>query len=147
MGRKRKRGENGKPWFRRENQSWYIKLGGKQVRLVDKKGDYIRGVEREADALAVWHEMMAKADALVNQDDNPVRLILGLYLERHLKVNASEKTFKEWQGLYRKFSDRWPDLRVKELIPDHLRVWWAEHPTWGSSYQNHIGTALKAALN
>jgi integrase len=147
IGRKRKRGDNGKPWFRRENQSWYLKVGGKQVRLVDKKGDDIRGQEREADALTVWHEMMAKEDARANQDDNSVRLILGLYLERHLKVNAAEKTFREWRDIYKGFCDRWPGLLVRELTPNKLRQWWAEHPTWGSSYQNHIGTALKAALN
>jgi integrase len=147
VGRKRKRGENGRPWFRKQNEGWYIKVQGKAIRLADKDGEAIRGREREGDAVQRWHEMMAVANAPVNRDENQVRVILDLYLQKHLEGNAAEKTFKEWLRIYKSFRDRWPDVLVRELAPNHLRTWWDEHPTWGSSYRNSTGTAIKAALN
>jgi integrase len=148
MGRKRQRGVRGEPWYRSAEGVWCITLPGhKKQRLVDSKGDFIRGQDNHEVAYKVWHEMMAKTDAGVNKDDNLMGLIFGLYLERHLQPNGAEKTFKDWQKFLQDFSDRWPGLLVKDLTPAHLRTWWAEHPTWGSSMQNMVGTAVRTALN
>jgi integrase len=146
MARRRQRGERGKPWYRRDRDAWFITQGKKKVALCDKHGNYVHGVGNRAEALRVWHEMMALADAPQRGDENEVRLVLELYLQ-DLENRAAPKTVGDYAGFFRDFLQRWPGLLVRDLKPAHVRTWWEGHPTWRNTYRNLTGTALKAALN
>lgn len=146
MSKQRRRGVKGRPWYRKHDRGWYFTLGGEQVKLTDKHGYHIKGEDREADALDAWHSRMALAKADIMGDDNEVKVILNLYLN-YLKSDGKEKCFRECYKLFKSFTERWPGLLVRDLKPIHLTQWWKEHETWGDSYRNLIGTAVKAALN
>src|SRR5690242_20728751 len=102
MGKRRKRGVNGEPWMRAENQGWYIKVDGRKVALRDKTGDIIKGKDREAEAYEQWHRMLAVANADVNKDDNPLRVVLDLYLQ-YLEKSATKKAWNTYKGYFKCF--------------------------------------------
>lgn len=150
MRRKRKRGENGKPWLRtlpNGTKRWYVKIVGRQEPLRKKDGTFINGPEKEGEALRAWHEMMVVAAAPITGAENPVRVVLDLYLQRHLEKNGQPKTLTEYVRVFKSFTAKYPNLRVSELRKHHVEKWWEEHPKWGPSMRNFTGTALKAALN
>jgi integrase len=146
MGRKRQRGERGRPWYWDVRDCWVITAGKKRVVLRDRNGDSIRGEDNRAAAELVWHETMAATDAPRKGGDNELRVVLDMYLQ-DLEKRAAPKTLADYTGFFRSFLKRWPGLLVRELKPYHVRTWWDEHPTWGPSYRNMMGTALQAALN
>jgi hypothetical protein len=147
MGTKRKRGINGAPWMRAENEGWYIKVEGRKFALRDKYGTVIKGIKQEKEAYDSWHKIMAVADAPVNKDDNPLIVILDLYLQ-WLKETATDKTWSEYFRYFMSFKTKWPRLTVREMQPRHLKEWWNEcFPQWGDSTRNHSATAFSAALN
>ncbi len=147
MARKRKRGVNGEPWMRAENEGWYVKVDGNKVALRDKFGNIIKGEKRRTEAFDAWHKLMAVAGAPVNQDDNQLVIILDLYLQ-WLKLTATDKTWGEYFRYFKSFKTKWPGLLVKELQPRHLREWWDEcFPAWGDSTRNHSVLVFNAALN
>src|SRR4051812_7746282 len=144
---RRQRGINGEPWIRAESQAWYIKVEGKKVGLRDRYGNLIKGKDRRAEAYDAWHKVLAVTNAPANQDDNPLRVVLDLYLQ-YVERTATDKTLGAYKGFFADFLKKWPNLAVKELKPRHLREWWDEcHPTWGDSYRNYVGTAFKSALS
>lgn len=146
MGRKRQRGQRGKPWYWAARDKWCITQGKKKVALLDKLGDYIRGEDNESVALRAWHEMMAMADVPRKGDDAELADVLDLYLQK-LAMKATAKTHATYVGYFKDFLAKWPGLRVRDLRPAHLESWWEAHPTWGPSMKNLAGTAFKAALN
>src|SRR5262249_56211166 len=61
--KRRQRGERGKPWYRKDRDQWCVTQGKNKVPLRDRHGNFVRGAGNEAQALTVWHEMMAVAQA------------------------------------------------------------------------------------
>ena len=51
-----------KPWFRKFNQTWYVQIGTKQVRLA-------RGQDAREEAFKKYHELMAQ-DSLRRSSNN-----------------------------------------------------------------------------
>lgn len=145
MSQKR-RGLNGHPWYRSDRDAWFVTNGKLKVALRDKHGQMVRGEDNEAEALRVWHEMHALADVGRKGDTNDLRTVLELYLV-DLEKRATPKTLADYRGFFASFLAKWSGLLVRELKPFHVQQWWAANPTWGASYQNLTGTALKAALN
>jgi integrase len=145
----RRRGANGEPWLRKFNGGWYVSVrGGKApIPIRDREGAHIRGKGRKAEAFAAWHEMMSVSRAPAVGDENEARVVLELYLQRHLAGSAAPKTVAEYTDVFQRFTDRWPGLLIRDLRSEHVKTWWQEHPSWGPSYRNYMGTALKAALN
>lgn len=79
--KRRLRRERGKPWYRKDRDQWCITQGKNKVPPRDKAGNFVRGPGNEEEALRVWHEMMAIAQAPQTGEDNEVRLVLELYLQ------------------------------------------------------------------
>jgi integrase len=147
MGRKRQRGERGRPWYWDKRGVWCVTHDKKRVVLRDREGQPVRGKDNEAKAVNVWHEMMTLARVPQRGDENELRTILELYLQS-LEKRATEKTVADYRGFFRSFLAKWPGLLVRDLRPFHVERWWDDHPDdWGPSYRNMMGTALKAALN
>jgi integrase len=145
---RRKSAQKGYPWYRKGNNTWYVTLeNGEQSMLRDRDGLPVRGKENEGEAVAVWHEVMAVAQAPETGDNNSLKVVLDLYLQGRAG-RVTPKTHAEYVKHFRDLTDKWPQLLVKDLKARHIRQWWAEdHPGWGSSTQNYALTALKAALN
>jgi integrase len=97
--------------------------------------------------MQAWHEYMTVQNAPTAGDENPLSLVLDLYLQHLRDSKASAKTLKDYKDFFQWFIDRWPKLTVRELRSFHMQTWFREHPKWGPSYRNKIGTAFKAALN
>jgi integrase len=147
--KRRLRREKGKPWYRKARDHWCITLNRKKVALRDKHENFVCGKDNEAEALRVWHEMLAVADASRKGDENELKYVLDLYLKdmKAREPKVSRKTFEAYKGYFLDFLRRWPGILIRELRPFHVQQWWASHPTWGPSTKNLTGTALKAALN
>jgi integrase len=146
--KRRLRGERGKPWYRKDRDQWCITQGKHKVPLRDRQGNFVRGANNETQALLVWHEMMALAQAPQTGEDNEVRVVLEMYLrDLARRKGGGHATVQKYIHYCRDFRDRWPGLLVRDLKPFHVHQWWASHPGWGASVQNMTGTILKAALN
>ena len=147
---RRKLAQRGFPWHRRYDDCWYVTdpQTGVQRRVCDAKGEAIRGKGNEAEAVKVWHSMMALANAPAHGDGNPVAVILALYLEHLHRNAASITTYQSCKTWFESFCKRWPGLLVRDLRPKHVRTWWDEtHPNWGDSTRFTVGTYLRTALN
>lgn len=146
MGRKRLRGERGKPWYWAARDGWFITEGKSKVALRDKYGEPVKGKDSEEAAIAAWHERNVLASVPRQGEDNTLRAVFELYLQ-DLERRAAPKTHRDYVAFFKDFLAKWPGLLVRDLKPFHVTQWWDSHPAWGPSMKNITGTALKAALN
>lgn len=132
----RKRGRKGRPWYREYNDSWYVKRGGKCIKLAT-------GKENEDEALRKWHEL----EALWNAPDLGQENLLKAVFELHLtQLKCGPDNHRARTYFLQSFVDRWPGLTVRELRPSHVDEWiaekeWAESSAWAANMH------LQAALN
>ncbi|MBX9582847.1 MAG: tyrosine-type recombinase/integrase [Gemmataceae bacterium] len=147
MGKKRKRGERGRPWYRAARDQWCVTLDDKITPLLDGKGRPVRGKDNRAGADRAWHELHALAAVPDNGADNEVRTVLELYLQDLERRAGSAKTLATYTGYFKSFLARYPRLLVKDLRPAHVHEWWRQdRPGWGNSTKNLSGAAFKAAF-
>lgn len=137
----------GAPWFNAQKQAWYIKVSGKLVSIKRPDGTLIKGQENEAEAVEAWHKMMAVAQAPQNGDDNPLYIVLDLYMQDLERRHGSAKTLKEYKKYYQEFCDANPGLTVGQFKPIHLLRFFDAHSGWSDGMRNYIGTAFQSALN
>lgn len=129
-----------KPWFRKFNQTWYVQIGTKQVRLAAGKN------AREA-AFKKYHELMAQdcpAD-VVNQRGLATIVLCDQFLdwtERH-----RPKSYEWYRGLLQDFCSVHGKVAVIALKPFHVTAWLDSHTTWGQATRRGAITALKRVLN
>ncbi|MFO0849051.1 MAG: tyrosine-type recombinase/integrase [Gemmataceae bacterium] len=150
MARKKKQGRNpkGLPWYSESRDVWVVPGCPKKTALRDDGGLVRGGTEASrVRAMAAWHALQAADEAGRAGADNPVKVILDLYLQDCHRRAVSPKTMASYVSYFQSFADRWPGLLVKDLKPYHVHQWWAkDHPGWGASTQNLSGSALKAAF-
>jgi hypothetical protein len=80
---------------------WYLPkrvTGGKLVPLLGSDGTFIDGPECEHQAMQAWHEYMTIQNAPTAGDENPLSLVLDLYLQHLRDSKASAKTLKDSSG-------------------------------------------------
>ena len=125
-----------KPWYRKSNDSWYVEVGGKQVRLA-------KGKANRAEAVNQFHLLMSGTKP-VKVETLLVEQICDHYLsdsERHHEPD----TF-EWHKRYlQRFSDRYGRMKAAALIPFHLTAWLDAHPTWKAA-RRHAAVIMKRAF-
>jgi integrase len=147
VGKKRRRGVRGKPWYRAARDQWCVTINDRIATLCDEKGLPVCGRDNRAAAERAWHEMVVLASVPDNGADNEVRTILELFLQDAEKRGVTAKTLATYTAYFKSFNARNPRLLVRELRPAHVRDWWdACHPEWGNSTRNLSGTAFKAAF-
>lgn len=147
MGKKRQRGQRGKPWYRKARDQWCVTIDDKITTLLDAKGSPVCGKDSRAEAERVWHEMLALAAVPDNGADNEVRTVLELYLQDMERRAVSAKSLATYTGYFKSFLARFPRLAVRDLKPSHVHSWWQlSHPGWGNSTRNLSGAAFKAAF-
>lgn len=102
------------PWYRKGNDSWYVEVGGRQVRLA-------KGKANRAEAVKQFHLLMtgvapAKPSALTAAQ------VCDLYLQ-FSKGEHEPDTFAWHERYLQKFCDRCGHLKAADLIPFHLTSW------------------------
>lgn len=158
MRRKRRegRGENGSPWLRKSRMQFYVtdQDTGRKHALRDKHGQIVcwddtqTPGENQKRANQIWYDSQSVRRAGMSGDENEVRVVLDLYLQKHVRDNTSATTFDRYKTWFKEFVERWPGLKVRDLGADHIETWWLEsHPKWGSSLKSLVGSAFKAGLN
>lgn len=123
-----------KPWFRKQNKTWYVTINGKQ-RLLGK--DKEKALEEYAKLIGNQHE----------PEDN-VRRLLNKYWDWS-KTNHAESTRNKMRPRLESFGGFIsPLLTTKKLRPHHVQNWLAEKfPDAGATYRNTLITTIKGALN
>jgi integrase len=141
----RKRGPKERVWHRQATDSWYIKVDGRQIRIVDENGEPVRGVDEGVKAAGCWAKMLNAAQAHERGEKNEVQLVFFRFLE----TAEGRYSFVNYQRILRSFLASLPteDLPVAMLTARHVHLWWAAHPDWSDTTRAHYLDVVSAALN
>jgi integrase len=125
------------PWFRKQNQTWYVQIGGRQINL---------GKDKNA-AFREYHRLMGKVGDGVPLKDHSVREILDDYWT-WLRANRSPETCKARRPILKSFGQSIPPkLQVRQLQPVHVQRWIDRNfATNGPTRRNVLITTIKAAI-
>jgi len=126
-----------KPFFRKQTQSWYVQIAGRQINL---------GRE-EQEAWDQYHKIMAKRDS-DHVPDDAVCNLLNRYLD-WLKENRAEATFQRCRMHLRRFAQHiGRNRRISQLKKHHVQDWISTDYSEGSgTYQNDAISAVVTGLN
>jgi integrase len=130
-----------KPFYRRFNDSWYVQVGPKQIRLARGKGN-------EAEAYRRYFEVMAGQPTGKMPEPLPdatVAAICDLFLDWCQKHNAP-RTYEWYRDFLQDFCDHLGKMPVADLKPFHVTRWLDRHPDWRSARRCAV-VAAKRALN
>jgi integrase len=144
MAKKRQRGFKGTPWYRSSHDRWYIAWKGKQVRIVDERGEPVQGEQNIVGATKAWEGMQGRATG-VRGNRVTVREVFNLFLD-HVEENTPSSYFK-YKDALTSFADTLDvDEVVENLKPKQVRAWWTK-TGWSQSTQGYTGRVLMSALN
>ena len=142
-----------KPWFRSESCTWYVEVGGKQVRLgKDARFDTPPKVKPKAPPPAIeaaYHELMRTK---AGPEERVVSEAVEHYFT-HLKTSEENKKSARWH--FKEFSAFTPKdgtrpigrLRANEIRPYMLAEYLATKPHWKPNTVRYAITRILAALN
>jgi integrase len=139
-----------KPFFRAFDGCWYAQTreGGKrkQKKLLDRKGEPIRGREREAEAWKAFHREMAQDPANVPDASRlAVAHVCDLFLS-HAEKHNDARTFAWYRKFLQSFCELWGGLPALAVLPTHVSRWLDSHPGWTTSRRCAV-TCVKRAYN
>jgi hypothetical protein len=77
-----------------------------------------------------WHLLLQREQAKVKGGDNPILVVLELYLDHLERVYPGR--YGRATRAFQSFLDLFPDLQVSELTERHIDNWFAAHPEWES---------------
>jgi integrase len=116
-----------KPWYRKQNKTWYVEFNGKQVRLSKDK----------AEAKRKWLKLMAEGGP---SRDCPLQECVDHYLPTLRPT--TRRTREQTLGAFMKHAG---NIKVSALTKRHVRTFL--NPEWSpSTRRSHIKTIL-ACLN
>jgi integrase/recombinase XerD len=116
------------PWFRAFDGWWYVKIDGKQIKLV-------RGRDSREAAHDRWHALMAEraANPPIDSPDQTVASIIDVYLS-HIARRRSPRTYAECKRYLQWFAEAHGYRLVRECKPIHLTEWIDSKPEWKSDW-------------
>jgi len=137
-----------KPWYRTQNDTWYVCLGGKQIPLAKGKRS-----KREADE--AFHRLMASRDghaAPVGNASNPTddgsQILVAVLADQFLDwVHLNLNCYDWCRQFLQQFATACGHLSVSELKPFHVSQWLATKSTWGPSTRCRVIGLLKQVFN
>src|SRR4051794_27111635 len=116
-----------KPWYRKQNSTWYVKINGKQVRLSKDR----------AEARRLFHKLVADGGL-------PKDSALHDCVEHYLATLAP-KTRRTREQVLTAFEKHVGRIKAGNLTKRHMRTF--IKPTWSpSTVRSHLKTIL-ACLN
>ena len=130
-----------RPWYRKERDTWYTTLGGKQVRLAKGKGN-----RKVAEKELLKLKLAQHASPSVASERQTVQSILGAYL-KHAKRHLSARHFAHQQSILQRFNDAHGYRDVADCRPIHLTQWLDANPDWKTDWTLHgIVSTVKRAF-
>lgn len=125
-----------KPFFRKQNKSWYVQVGKRQINL---------GKEKEQ-AWAKYHEIMS-SDLDLNYYQATVAQLLDIYLDWCQK-RRSQGTYENNLRYCRSFIECiGKRLKIRQLKPKHLTQWMDLHQNWSPCSKNDAISVVQRAFN
>jgi integrase len=133
-----------KPWYRSQNDTWYICLRGKQVPLA-------HGKQRKREAQEAYFQLMAAErlpptvpQNIQKQGECPaVAVILDQFLDW---VQRNLKRYEWYRHFLEDFAQSHGQRVAFELKPLHVTQWLATK-SWGPTTRNRVIGLLKQAFN
>jgi integrase len=126
-----------KPWYRKQTDSWYVEIGGKQIPLARGK------VNRQA-AMDAFYELMA-AKKTPAESELTVAELCDRFL-RWSKLRHTEETFTWHQTFLQRFCDLHGKTKATEVVPYHVTLWLDANPKWKGA-RRHAAYAVKRAFS
>lgn len=133
------------PWYRSQNDTWYVCLRGKQIPLA-------KGKNRKRKAQQVFFRLMASKEVVspnVETAAAPTRstLAVAVLLDQFLDwVHDNLKSYDWYRRFLELFAVEYGDLDIAELKPLHVTNWLAQRK-WGPTTRNKVIGTLKQAFN
>src|ERR1700733_11038449 len=118
---------SGKPWYRKQNSTWYVQHEGKQVRLSKDK----------AEAKRKWLKLMA-------QGDQPKDRFLHECIEHYLPT-LTPTTRRTREQVLNGFLEGVGKVKVSTLTPRHVTA--QLKSSWSPSTQRSYIKTILACLN
>ena len=100
-----------KPWFWKRRKSWFCTIRGKRIEL---------GPDKDEAALA-FHAMMSKPRVKPTRN-NSVVVLVDEFVD-WVQKNQAPDTYRWYKDRLQSFCDRYPDLTVSALKPQHIQKW------------------------
>lgn len=121
-----------KPFFRKQTQTWYVQLNGRQINL---------GPNEKA-AWAEYHKLMASRTKAIGAGS--LAKVLDRYW-RHIKVNLAKSTLDRRRPILKSFATFCGNLPANKLQPHHVLDWLAKsYKDASATYQHTLMTTIKA---
>jgi|SRR5579884_4107632 len=129
-----------RPWYRKQNDTWYTCLHGRQVPLC-------KGKDNKAEAQRRYFQLMAAEDGrLPEAADTTVAQVADLFLDWSYRHNKP-RTYAWYKDFLQDFCDRHGGLRALQLKPLHVSGWLDRHGGWNDGARRCAVTAVKRCFN
>lgn len=116
-----------KPWYRKQNNSWYVEIDGSQHLLA-------RGKKNKQEAEDEYHRLMTERGVIPrNKRDCTLKAITEIYLAWSKNHHEAE-TAKLYKAFLADFADfnAFGSLPAISILPLHVTRWVDARPTWKS---------------
>ncbi|QDV81395.1 tyrosine-type recombinase/integrase [Stieleria magnilauensis] len=125
-----------KPFLRKQTQSWYCSIGGKQISL---------GKDRES-AFAKFHELMSDRESITSELVTLYDLSQS-YLD-WCKANRKSTTYDKHRLYLRSFIDHvGKQLKTARLKQHHITKWKDSNPNWSDNSANDAISIVQRMIN
>ena len=136
-----------KPWYRRQTDTWYVCLRGKQVPLA-------KGKRSKREAEEAFHRLMALSAIECGPPLQTAKVLDGrslevvVLLDQFLNWVQQNLDCYEWhRWVIQEFANACGGLAVGEIKPIHVTNWLAQKTTWGPTTRNRVIGEVKQAFN
>ena len=125
-----------KPFLRKQTQSWYCSINGKQISL---------GQDQES-AFQKFHELMARRESLGGSFSSLYELSQA-YLD-WCENNRAPRTYDNHFRILKSFVGQvGKRLKIAQLRQHHLTKWLDRQPSWGDTAKNDAIATVQRMLN
>ena len=116
------------PWFRRSDGWWYVKINGKQQKLVQGRKNREAAIDR-------WHEFMTERASNPSPDsrDHTIASVIDLYLI-HAKRSLADETYQSRKRYLQWFAEAHGFRLIRDCLPIHLTQWLDANPQWATDW-------------
>lgn len=120
-----------RPWFRKSDGWWYIKIGGQPTKLA-------RGRDKQRLAIERWHELMAERahNPPVDSPQHTVASVIDLYLS-HIQGRRAKRTYDACFAYLQRFAEAHGFRPIANCRPIHLTTWLDANPRWKADWTLH----------
>jgi integrase len=126
-----------KPWYRKQTDSWYVEVGGKQIPLA-------RGKANRQAAVDAFYQLMATKEPPAERDLTVAELC-DLFLQWS-KLRHAEETFRWHKRFLQEFCTLHGRRKASEIVPYHVTQW-LDNNRCGNGKRRHASYVVKRAFS